>query len=1774
METITSLPARGTAEFYKIQTAKRLLKTSPSMQSIVGGGMTQSEAVEVLNNYGIPLPENEYMAKGGGVNKNEIKYEGVTITRLFPSGYYEFYSDKQGRFVKFDDLDEAKSVIDSEGESMAKGGGVEEEIALWKSTTDGKVEKLQTFKSMRAYNSFMTKNKKQFADEHSKYGTGFYGFPEYVTEKEVERSLGNNKTTATSQNYAKGGGVDKPSVFTEEPKVTLINKTSHSFSHGSEDWYDVAVNGLKWSGTKVEYSHRRKDYYFSAYEKQQGIQEKMEWNMSKTQEDLIKEISKALVGETYIEYPNTGLGQISIPATYYESSNTYLKDGGGVESEEVDITEDLQKFDLNDLDTFETQQYNHFSKSMKKEEALQILINTVEGDFSQLSPSLAELAEKQNIDWNVEYARGGGIGSWFKNKFSRTPKEASPKEFEVSVVRKDGTTDNPIFNSLQSAESHKRDMESLGHTATITPMYAKGGSVEENLLKELGKLRRDLNSQRLSTYMEGDTSEEEMARQKEREVKLARFNEILQLLREMDTKLKDGGDVGTHTYKLGDKWRNDFDYDGMIEMGLKSELSWGVEKLRKLHTSLEDVNYATPAGFLWNAIKYFEGRSYGKATDEMGAFHDSLKDMDEDEEFAKGGGVYYIPYDTKITGIYHVVGDGIDAEIKIYGAEKQDSDSYSLYQSSSTEERNNDILSVIVKNTEIKRLSQGNTVEGIIEKTGAKVKITRTADLFAEGGGVDAVGKNTYKAFWRGKETEVSADTSYQAQLNAAKFFKAKKSYEVTVMLLTLDGKEYVHSTSSFAKGGGVGVGIEVELGAEPNPDYNDSGRHEATINIPLHRVKATTIEEARGKVMAFTDENDLGSGNYSGGKLFSDGKEIGYVSYNGRVWGMDGKPMVYSLGGGIEKDVWKKSEKYGSFYKVIDDNQLVYVPAEADGTMEMDNGEPNISEVDLRAFAEEDQQPFVDEMVSLFGKEIFLVSPIVYFGRENKFAKGGGIKSKYGVFVYGELFDEPFSDELTADASAHSLRSIHPEWKIEVKPVTEEFAKGGELKANDIPLGTWLQHKKTGVKVKVWNVDPTIGRMQLEDIYGNRDTQWRYASEWKIIPKPIKDLKEIKEVWAEQGQEFVYAKGGIVVSKLSDIPNIKKRVDNGDVTYRGLGMGKLSNDFYKIAGENGTRIKVDGKEYFITDTDYRKLAWDDTKKGWNGKIRFNAPSRKFEDGGGVEDSFDISSEKIKRVYEQAGIPVKKIRRARLDDGWFVYHKYASSIDGGVASDFIPEDTDAIGMLRMYIVESRIKMGSQIKSEDLDKIILESGIESIFSKDKMRDGGDITRNKEIAKEFGMKVFDVLNSEGKSVDSIVAKDKESASNKLKFKYPDGYAFMKLKEIKVKEAGGSITMEEVDTLKETSQYQILGYVIVNSKGEFETYTKSKLPEKIDGYIDAIIFETPELLKDADKMLYRVNNNQWFQTLIGVTDIDGMIEFLENRQSDKDDAIYEAIPSLRETDAVWLEMIKFKKQNPLAQFGKAYYWQEKMKNGGGVDNEPDNSLTDKMSELSLLIKHYSKLSEHATDDYQRERYQGRIDGIKEALIVLNEMFEERVAEVEEVSEETKEIVEEPVTPEFKIERGFNPTGALIQIRQWLIERGGEDLLADDIKKIVESNNIRIIEDKLEQLMNHFTINNITAVSQKFMDDVNEHINAQFENAGERKVGEDIIEEPVLSESPKLTYYKKGIDSLGTKAQLLAEKLNILSLAKIDLAFRELTQSDMDELKRYIDEKYKTLK
>lgn len=137
-----------------------------------------------------------------------------------------------------------------------------------------------------------------------------------------------------------------------------------------------------------------------------------------------------LVGKEYLKYADGGnvidafqmrtvRGVDSQPTEVLTNEQKVeFANGGGVDN---DITNELQNFDIENLDPFEKMQYNQFYPSLGKVGALQVLINNVEGDYSQLSEELSELAEKQMSmdDWNEStremlferdgYANGGTL---------------------------------------------------------------------------------------------------------------------------------------------------------------------------------------------------------------------------------------------------------------------------------------------------------------------------------------------------------------------------------------------------------------------------------------------------------------------------------------------------------------------------------------------------------------------------------------------------------------------------------------------------------------------------------------------------------------------------------------------------------------------------------------------------------------------------------------------------------------------------------------------------------------------------------------------------------------------------------------------------------------------------------------------------------------------------------------------------------------------------------------------------------------------------------------------------------------------------------------------------------------------------------------------------------------------------------------------------------------------------------------------------------------------
>jgi hypothetical protein len=89
-------------------------------------------------------------------------------------------------------------------------------------------------------------------------------------------------------------------------------------------------------------------------------------------------------------------------------------------------------------------------------------------------------------------------------------------------------------------------------------------------------------------------------------------------------------------YKLGDRFRHDFDYDGMVEMALQTNSTWSISDLQKLYDSMEDVNYHTANKYLGSAIFALENDLPDVADIKFEKFHKELK---EEENYAKGGSI-------------------------------------------------------------------------------------------------------------------------------------------------------------------------------------------------------------------------------------------------------------------------------------------------------------------------------------------------------------------------------------------------------------------------------------------------------------------------------------------------------------------------------------------------------------------------------------------------------------------------------------------------------------------------------------------------------------------------------------------------------------------------------------------------------------------------------------------------------------------------------------------------------------------------------------------------------------------------------------------------------------------------------------------------------------------------------------------------------------------------------------------------------------------------------
>jgi len=88
----------------------------------------------------------------------------------------------------------------------------------------------------------------------------------------------------------------------------------------------------------------------------------------------------------------------------------------------------------------------------------------------------------------------------------------------------------------------------------------------------------------------------------------------------------------TESYQLGNRWSSDFDYEGMIQAGLNITINDGIEALKSLSDSFEDVNYHTENRWLQRAIEELEKGNKENADAALNLFHKKLQELDLKED--------------------------------------------------------------------------------------------------------------------------------------------------------------------------------------------------------------------------------------------------------------------------------------------------------------------------------------------------------------------------------------------------------------------------------------------------------------------------------------------------------------------------------------------------------------------------------------------------------------------------------------------------------------------------------------------------------------------------------------------------------------------------------------------------------------------------------------------------------------------------------------------------------------------------------------------------------------------------------------------------------------------------------------------------------------------------------------------------------------------------------------------------------------------------------------
>ena len=118
-----------------------------------------------------------------------------------------------------------------------------------------------------------------------------------------------------------------------------------------------------------------------------------------------------------------------------------------------------------------------------------------------------------------------------------------------------------------------------------------------------------------------------------------------------------------------------------------------------------------------------------------------------------------------------------------------------------------------------------------------------------------------------------------------------------------------------------------VTLSACGNPDHKENPYNNVVNGIAVEKdiAVADSIEECQRLVRNYIEDNCLGAGNWTGGRVFENGVRVGYISYNGRYWEKEHhqlnlvrkKKNISNFKLVLEQFRLKQSQEHESYYYV-----------------------------------------------------------------------------------------------------------------------------------------------------------------------------------------------------------------------------------------------------------------------------------------------------------------------------------------------------------------------------------------------------------------------------------------------------------------------------------------------------------------------------------------------------------------------------------------------------------------------------------------------------------------------------------------------------------------------------------------------------------------------------------------------------------------------------------------------------------------------------------------